>query len=176
MSLITAHRDRYLQCAYDAFRKCEAKLLLRAGLRFAITEYSGRSAEAIKEQWDPYGRGKETAWDWPELVRHYRKDPDTLTMAVWSLDRLASLGLATTSGSAVHIRYLEGDPKSDCPLIGRRALIALEACAGYAQARGKTELRVHPLNDKLKDLYIDTYGFELATPHKAEPYLFKRVP
>lgn len=97
-------------------------------------------------------------------------------MAVWSGARLSSLSLATTSGNAVHIRYLEGDPRPDCPLIGRRALIALEACAGYAQARGKAELRVHPLNDKLKSLYVGVYKFEVATPHKAEPYLFKRVP
>lgn len=176
MSLVTAHRERYLQCAHDAFRKCEAKLLQRARLSFAITEYSGRSAEAVREQWEPFGRDHETAWDWAELVRHYRKDPDTLAMAVWSGERLSSLCLATTSGNAVHIRYLEGDPRADCPLRGCRALIALEACAGYAQSRGKTELRVHPLNDRLKGLYVDTYGFDVCSPKKAEPYLFKRVP
>lgn len=176
MSLVAAHRERYLQNAHDAFRKCEAKLRPILCVQFAIAEYSGRAWEAVKDQWSPNGRDYDTAWDWPNLVRYYRKDPDILTMAVWCEDRLSALGLATTSGQAVHIRYLEGDPRADCPLTGMRALIALEACSGYAQARGKTELRVYPLNDALETLYVETYGFEVFRSKKAEPYLFKKVP
>lgn len=176
MSLVAAHRERYLQNAHDAFRRCETVLRPIIGAQFAIAEYSGRAWNAVKEQWDPNGREPDTAWDWPGLVRYHQKDPDLLTMAVWCDDRLSALGLATTSGQAVHIRYVEGDPRIDCPLLGSRALIALEACAGYAQGRGKTELRVSPLNDALKHLYMENYGFEVCKPKKADPYLFKKVP
>lgn len=176
MSLVAQNRERYLQSAHDAYRASESELIPILGVSFTIHEYSRRALEAIKDQWEPNGRSPETAWDWHELVRHYRKDPDLLTMAVWSGDRLAALGLATTSSECVNFRYLEGDPRKDCPLIGRRALIALETCSGYAQARGKTELRVSPLNESLERLYIDKYGFSVSRPKKAEPFLFKKVP
>jgi hypothetical protein len=174
--MVAKQRERYIQCAHDAYRACEEKLTPVLSVKFTIHEYSGRALEALKEQWEPNGRDQETAWDWHGLVKHYRcREPDLLTMAVWAGDRLSCLALATTSEQAVHIRFVEGDPREDCPLAGTRALIALETCAGYAQARGKRELKVYPLNSDLERLYVDTYGFEVCRPRKAEPYLIKRV-
>jgi hypothetical protein len=73
------------------------------------------------------------------------------------------------------MRFIEGDPRPDCPLKGWRALIVLEAAAFYAQARGKTELRLKEVNSSLESLYRDTYGFRLETPRKQEPYWTKEV-
>lgn len=151
------------------------KLRPIVGETFTLQEYSGKALEAVKNQWEPNGRNPDTAWDWKELVRHHRKDPDLLTMAIWCESRLSGLSLATTSSQGLIIRYLEGDPREDCPLYGKRALIVLEACAGYAQARGKSELRILPLNESLEQFYIDLYGFDVCKPKNAEPYLFLRV-
>lgn len=135
-------RERYAQCRHEAFRSCEAELAPAIGVSFILSEYSGRALAAVQAQWEPYGRNVETAWDWHEIMRRHR-DPDRLDMAIWSdNDRLCGLGLALTTGDAVAFRFLEGDPRDDCPLIGKRALIARDTCARYAQGRGRAELRV----------------------------------
>jgi hypothetical protein len=54
-------------------------------------------------------------------------------------------------------------------------LIALETVACYAQARGKREVRVRPINEAVASLYRDVYGFELVTQPKMTGYLMRRV-
>lgn len=73
------------------------------------------------------------------------------------------------------LRFLEGDPRQDCPLRGKRILIALETAANYAQGRGKKEIRVQPIDDKLVYLYESVYGFVLESPKNEEPYYRKGV-
>jgi len=107
------------------------------------------------------------------MRRH--RDPDRLAMTIWTEDRLSAIALALTTSQSVVLRFVEGDPRTDCPLVGKRALIALEACARYAQGRGKVELRVHPVNSHVEALYTGVYGFERRKPHKEPPYLVKRV-
>jgi len=114
-------------------------------------------------------------WDWEEIFRGHR-DPDRLELVIWTVgDRLSGLGLVLTSGRAVELRFLEGDPRPDCPLKGRRIAVALEAAARYAQARGKLEIRLQPLNASLGCLYCKAYGFEEVTPKGAQSYLRKAV-
>jgi hypothetical protein len=95
-------------------------------------------------------------------------------LAVWCGDRLAALALGLTTGEAVVVRFLEGDPRPDCPLKGRRILIVLECMANYAQGRGKAELRIEPANEALETLYRETYGFSLETPRGRSAY-YKRT-
>ena len=112
---------------------------------FKIVEINSRAYEAVRDQWDRHGRNPDADWDWRELMWRYR-DPDRLDMAIWShSDRISGLALAVTTGSAVELKFLEADPRADCPLRGKRALIALETVTCYAQARGKREVRVRPM-------------------------------
>ncbi len=111
-----------------------------------------------------------------EVVRLTRDDPDRLDMVIWGPDyRLCGLGLGLTTGEAVEIRFIEGDPSPDCPLKGRRTLIILECASCYAQARGRKELRIQPINERLEDLYRQTYGFVLETPRRGERYYRKDI-
>jgi hypothetical protein len=97
-------------------------------------------------------------------------------MVVWGPnERLCGLGLAVTTSKAVCIRFVAGDAREGCPLIGKRGLIILECSALYAQARGREELRVEPATSSLEALYSDIYGFERVEPNKASAYYRKAV-
>jgi hypothetical protein len=138
-------------------------------------EISNRAYHAVAAQWDVYGRSPEAGWNWQELMRRYR-DPDRLDIAIWSqFDRISALALAVTTGTAVELKFLEADPRTDCPLRGRRALIVLETAACYAQSRGKQEIRVRPINETVANFYRAVYGFEMVTKSKATDYLVKRI-
>jgi len=138
------------------------------GRHVTVGEWSGR----VWRQLDEWG---ETRFDWREIDRRHR-DPDRLDIAIWSdNDRLSGLGLGLSTGQAIMLRFLEGDPRQDCPLRGKRILIALEATANYAQGRGKREIRLQPINDKLVYLYESVYGFVLESPRNEAPYYRKGV-
>lgn len=141
------------------------------GAHFEIHECSERALDGIARQW--VGRGDETAWDWRELIRRHR-DHDRLDMAIWADERLSALALAIPTSEAVEVRFMEADPRPDCPLLGKRALIALDASARYAQRLGRAELRICPINSKIEAL-CSTYGFESRTPYKREAYWVKQV-
>lgn len=136
---------------------------------FTVTGWGAKAREAYTDQW------KESEFDWPEIFRTHH-DPDRLDMAIWTKgERLSALALGTTTGLAVNLLFLEGDKRPNCPLKGRRILIALDVAANYAQDRGKVELRVEPLNDSLMELFRDTYGFTLANDPKERPYWRKGI-
>lgn len=140
---------------------------------FNLSGWGQRAREAYLDQWrgDPKCR-----FDWEEIFRRHN-DPDRLDIALWGpKDRLCGLAIGLTTSEAVEIRFLEGDPRPDCPLKGRRILIVLESAACYAQARGRAELRVRPKNERLEDLYRQTYGFVLETTRSGDRYFRKGVP
>ena len=142
---------------------------------FKIVEINIRAYQAVRDQWDRHGRNPDADWDWRELMRRYR-DPDRLDMAIWTRsDRISALALAVTTGPAVELKFLEADPRADCPLRGKRVLIALETVACYAQVRGKREVRVRPINEAVASLYRDVYRFELVAKPKMTSYLMRRV-
>jgi hypothetical protein len=138
------------------------------GTAYQITEISGRALRYISDVWGG------SHFDWQEVLRRHN-EPDAMPIAIWHEDRLCALALALTTGQAVVLRFVEGDPRADCPLKGRRFLIALEACANYAQARGKKEIRLQPKNDALVYLYEKVYGFALESPKNETPYYRKGV-
>lgn len=97
-----------------------------------------------------------------------------MEIVIWGPnDRLCGLGLATTNRTSVILQFIEGDPRPDCPLRGKRLPIALEAVACYGQGRGKSEIRLQPINEKLASLYRDVYDFTRET-RKGEQAYFRR--
>lgn len=134
---------------------------------FNLSGWTGRAKEAYLDQWLKAG---DCHFDWLEVFRRHT-DPDRLDLAIWGAEnRLCGLGLGLTTSEAVEVRFAEGDPRADCPLKGRRILILLEAASCYAQARGRKELRIQPVNEHLESLYRQTYGFVLETTRSGERY------
>lgn len=168
-ALVKARSD---QNRASAFRAAALNLQPHLGVEFNISPWSNKALRAFDGHWSTFKR--EVEWDWPEIFRGHR-DYDRLDLAIWSGDRLCGLGLGITTPSALELRFLEGCPDPECPLRGRRILIALEAAACYAQTCGKKEIRVSPINSSLESLYRDTYGFALETPAKGAPYYRKGV-
>ena len=167
MSSISAARARYMRNRHDALRGATDTLRPILGVDFRLVEFSRSTLDAIQE----WGTSE---FDWPEIHRRYN-EPDSLKFGIWVGDRLAAAVVATTTGQSVKIQFVEGDPRGDCPLRGRRILIALEAAANYAQLRGKLELVLEPINEILIILYEDIYGFEAVRPRRETPYWRKRV-
>ncbi len=170
MSALKATQAYYEEAQTKA-ATAAAQTLREYGFEVRILRFSRRTDLAIDAQWT----GRTVAWDWPEIARRYR-EPKSYCFATWGPnDRLSGLGLITLTKTAATIRFVEGDPRPDCPLSGKRTLIALEVATNYAQLCGLEELRIHPLNEALGTLYQDVYGFELVKPHKEEPYYRKRI-
>ena len=174
-SKLAAAKARFAAAGDKARRQAALNLAPNIGGGFYITPWSHKAAEAYRDQWLTADPPSESGWDWEEIFRRYRGEPDRLEMVIWAGARLCGLGLATTSNQAVTVRFMEGDPRPDCPFKGKRALICLEAATCYAQERGRTELRLEPLNPRLAELYKDVYGFVLETPYKGSAYYKKGV-
>lgn len=169
MSTLAQAKARYDSAKDGARRQAALRLEQHVGVQFHISGWSHKAREAIRNQWD-----SKSKFDWPEIFRKHR-DPDRLDMVIWANERLAGLSLALTCAEYVEVRFAEGDPRLNCPLKGRRALIFLECAACYAQALGRTELHIQPINEQLKALYEQTYGFELVIPKKGCAYYKKPV-
>lgn len=164
-------KARYRAQAAEALHAAAGNLAAHLPQSFSITNWTRAAQEAYGAQWN----GGVT-FDWPEVFRRHANEPDRLEMAVWTKnDTLAALALAVCAGQFVELRFLEGSPDAACPLRRFRAAIALEASACYAQLRGRTELRLRPLNDAVKALYIDVYGFEAVERRDEKPYLRKVI-
>jgi len=110
MSAVARHKARFETDRFNA--RAQAVQNLRAHLpEFNLSGWSGRSREAYLDQWPGGGR-----WKWEEIFRRHN-DPDRLDIAIWGAnDRLCGLALGTTTSEYVEIRFLEGDPRPDCPL------------------------------------------------------------
>ncbi len=123
-------KQRYTASAVQARQIAAANLKSVIGIDFHLSDWNRRTQEAYRNQW----HNRETTndrFDWEQIFQRYRQ-PDQLEMSVWvSSDRLSGLGLATTTSRAIKVEFIEGDPRADCPLKGKRALIMLEAAACY---------------------------------------------
>ncbi|BBK44010.1 hypothetical protein STVA_40300 [Allostella vacuolata] len=169
-------KARYASFRDAAYRHAGLALSPVLGVDFHVSGWTGKAAEAYRDQWLPADRHPDLAWDWDEIFRRHR-DPDRLDLAVWSPgERLSALGLGLTKATALELRFLSGDARADCPLRGRRALIVMECAQAYAQLRGKTELHAQPVNDRVTELFVSIFGFELVTPRRGTPYYRKAIP
>lgn len=163
MSLLAVTKAHYETLRGDA-RLQAGKAARARGLDVKFLSCSRRTLEAIKDQW---GGG---SWDWPEILRRHN-DISRFDMAVWTPDdRLVMVGIATLSKPAITLKYVEGDPRADCDFKGKRIPMALEAAVRYGQMNGRGELRIHPANETLVQLYETTYGFTLVKPKGEVPY------
>lgn len=140
------------------------------GLLFTTSEWSGHARQAYTDQWEKLVRSPDSNFDWPAIFEAYH-GPSVLSIAIWHGERLCGLAMATVSNSAVRLEYMEREPNNDCPLKGAMIPLVLDACATYAQLRGRAELRLHSVRPSLKSLYMEVYGFEEVTPRKEAPYL-----
>ncbi|MCJ2068208.1 hypothetical protein MKK75_05185 [Methylobacterium sp. J-030] len=176
MSSFAAAKQRYAVRQDEARRLASRNLQGPLGVTFHLTAWGERARHAYETQWLSAARHPDAGWDWPEIHRRNRNEPDALSLAIWvGDDRLCGLGFAVPSSRAVTLRFLEGDPRPDCPLIGRRALIALEASALYAQGIGRSQIRVEPANETLAALYRDRYGFALVSLEGAPAYYVRNI-
>lgn len=161
-------RQKYLSNTHDARQQTVASMSPISGVAFTITEWSGRTWEAMERQWDV------VIFDWREVSRRYR-DPDRLELAVWCDDVLLCVALVTTKDRAVVVQFVEGNPSEACPLKGERLGILLDAAANYALVRGKVEIHLEPKNDDLIALYEEVYDFERVNRKGSAPYWCRKV-
>lgn len=167
-------KERFRTAAFSACLKANQALEPVINVPFQISEWTGRAGEAYRDQWAER-RHPEVHFDWEEIWRRNR-EIDALRLALWCEGlRLSALALCLPTNCSLEIRFLEGDYRSDCPLKGRRCLIVLEAAANYAQAIGKAELRVRPVNLALRSLYEDVFGFEVVERRGQETYFRRSI-
>jgi hypothetical protein len=175
MSILERHRARYEADRSNARTKAVLNLQSTLRVDFNLSGWGGRAREAYADQWLNGEKYSPAGWDWEEIFRRHH-EPDRLDIAIWGPQaRLCGFGLALTTSQAITIRFVEGDSRHDCPLKGMRALIILECAACYAQARGRSELRIQPKNERLEELYRQIYGFVLETPRRGEAYYRKGI-
>jgi len=161
-------RQKYIQGAYQARQFSEQLLSSQLGVNFNTSEWSGRTFEALRAQWG------NSVFDW-ERIAVATREPSRFDAAVWVGDRLCCLLVATLGGEAVTLRWVEGDPRPECPLKGRRLLIALDLVTNYAQANGRYEIRAEPLNSAMVNLFETDYGFHAVKAKGRTPYWRKQV-
>ena len=166
---VAVQRAKYISRGYDARKRSEELLGEALGIAFTTSEWSGRTFAALAAQWD------RQRFDWARIARAVRTDPSRLDVSVWLGDRLCCLFVATLGGESVTLRWVEGDPRADCPLRGRRLLIALDIATNYAQRNGRHEIRVEPIDDAMLNLFERTYGFAAVKPKHGSPYWTKQV-
>lgn len=145
-------------------------------LDLSLTSWGRRASEMWKAQWLDGDRRSASHWNWDVIHARYHNDVDRLDLAMWVGSRLCGLALTTLSGEAATVRFLEGQPYEDCPLVGYRAVIAIEVAQNYALLNGRREVRVHPVSPRLEELYRDILGFELATPRCEDAYYRREIP
>lgn len=174
MNSLVAAKNRYIQDRYEAMRLTMEGLREHVGVKFKLIEISRSTLEVWKEQWPKWPKTELNQFDWDEIHKRFR-EPDSFKFAIWADDELCGLVVGTTSGQSIKVRFIEGSPNPSCPLKGRRILIALEAVALYGQLRGKRELVLEPINQKLIDVYENDYGFEVVRPRKGDPFCRKGI-
>lgn len=93
-------------------------------------------------------------------------------LAIWLPgDQLSAVALATMEADWITLRFMDG--LLGCPLSGKRTPIALQACACYAQACGRSFLRIQPVSPTLITRCQDDWEFVPQPKHNG--YFWKGV-
>ncbi|WP_157968894.1 hypothetical protein [Tropicimonas sp. IMCC34011] len=137
----------------------------------AVRLWSRTIEEAYRSQWLTATRSDDAGWEWPEISNRYRNEPKARQFAIMADDRLAALCFLLASRQRVLVRFLEGDPRQDCPLRGKRALLALDLAATYGQRLGCHEIHLEPVNEPLAELYRGRFGFKDGKDGNKKPVL-----
>ena len=166
-------RARYLEHKLRALNATNMTFKSVLSVGFRVGTWTTRAQQCIRDQWGGH-RHPDVAWDW-DAILHRHRDPDAFAFAGWVNEhRLGFVGLAVTTSISVELKFVEGDPREDCPIGGSRALIALDLSANYAESCGKQEVWVRPVNPTLERLYI-SLGFEVGAPTGQPRYFRRRV-
>jgi hypothetical protein len=139
-------KARYAQAKDDARRQAALNVRAQFGCDFNLGGWSRRTMEAYSATWREMSEHRLAAgggWDWPDIFSRYRSDFHALDLAMWSSnDHLCGLALMCTTGPAVKLEAVEEYPVEGCSLKRLRAVIAVETAVCYAQALGKSEVRL----------------------------------
>ena len=165
---------RYQTASDNSNRVAAQTVSAVLGVSVHVTGWSRRAQEAYEKQWLPLPRHSDGDFDWPEVFRRYKNEPGALELAIWCDERLCGLALATLSGVAVRVEFMEREPAADCPIMGGMIPLVLESAGLYAQELGRKELRLHSVREGLKQLYIEG-GFVEVLARGQAPYLKKDV-
>jgi hypothetical protein len=156
-------RTRYAETAQRARQTTVGRLRSEFG-EFRLTDWSSLTLGVM---W-PDG------FNWRN-IDHEHRDPDRLELALWVSNRLIAMAICETDGDAVVIRVVEADPDRACPLKRRRALIAIDAAANYAQGRGRRYVKLQPASRDLVKQYVQVCGFQPPKMETGSPYYWKQV-
>ena len=140
------------------------------GRDYVVKLWSRSVEEQFRSQWCDAERHGDAGWDWHEIRRNYRGHKDVI-VALEANDQLCALALFVLSRQRVLVRFLEGDPRPECYMKGSRALVMLDLAATLGQRYGCKEIHLQPVNDDLKMLYKETYGFTEGKDGSREPIL-----
>lgn len=165
-------RDRANQARQDVELAVYDSLKLHIGGNFSFTSWTNSVVDAYKSQWCNESRRQNGGWDW-EAIGHDRRPPKDHILAVKIEERLSILSYLRVSRERIKVEIVEADPRSDCPLKGKRLAIVLEYAVMYGQRLGCNEIHIEPLNDGLKELYTGVYGFVEVKKRKSLEYLKK---
>lgn len=141
------------------------------GHDYTFMTWSRSVEEQYINQWGKESRHLDAGWDWIEIVRRNRGFKDRTVALYCCGDRLSALSHFRVSKSRVLVGFLEGDPRPDCHIKGRRALLMLDLAATYGQRMGRSELHLQPVNEELAELYRSVYGFYDGKDGHGEPVL-----
>lgn len=165
-------KDRMNEVWTSAVQASYANMKPYVDVPYRMILWSGSVSNAYKDQWLDRERHPDGGWDWLEVRRKYNGVKDTI-VALYVQDRLSCLALFHTSHDRVLVRFLEGDARGDCQLVGFRATLMLDLAFTLGQRYGCKEVRLEPVNMALEALYKNTYGFELVTSSKGDRYMRK---
>lgn len=132
-------------------------------LEISLGQWSNSVRQEFEDSWTALERNKDTSWDWAEIYRRYVQNRIKNKVAVLKYkETLSGLALFKVSKKRLLVNFLEGNPSTSCPLKGNRAIILLDLAVRYAQGLGCCEIHLQPVSSKLRDLYINDYGFKEA--------------
>ena len=176
MSALKDARRRYGEFKDWASAQAVRNVAPDLGLDVHLNRWGPKAAEALERQWGSADRDPVATWDGAVVSDRAHREPKSLDMALWTGDgRLCALALASLGAAAVTLRFVEGDPRVDCPYKGRRLPVLLEATVLYGQRTGRGEIRIEPINPALEVLYESLYGFKRESPRNGPPFFYREI-
>lgn len=133
----------------EARAASEQRMRARYGNALSLTDWAQVTAD---ELWPD----DELHW---EILLRYDFGATSLELAIWWERELIGLAIATVLADVVLLRFVEGHPGAQAPLKGQRMPIVLDTVIEYAQRIGRSEIRLKPNNEELRNYYIVNCGF-----------------
>jgi hypothetical protein len=116
-----------------------------------------------EETWSLDRTPPEGGWDWAAIREASHGKTDEFCVAIWHGDAtLCGVFLLTVGGVAVRLEALEGNPDENHPLKGSVIAIAIDVTERFASLLPRQEIWLVEPADRLLDLYVNTFGYELA--------------